>query len=90
MPTVWIPALLRRMTNDQESVQVPGQTLREVIANLDAKFPGIQARLCDGDDVRLGLAVVINDQVVRGGLSEVVKDGSEIHFIAGIAGGTLR
>jgi sulfur-carrier protein len=87
MPTVWIPALLRSLTHNRDTVQVSGHTLREVIADLDAKFPGIQARLCDGDELRMSLAAVIDDQVVRGGLSEPVNEESEIHFVAGIAGG---
>jgi sulfur-carrier protein len=90
MPTVWIPALLRHLTNDQETVHTSGRTLREVIADLDAKFPGIQTRLCNGDELRMSLAAVIDDQVVRGGLSEPVNEGSEIHFVAGIAGGATE
>ena len=87
MPTVWIPALMRDVTHQQESVHVVGQTVREVIEALDAKFPGIQARLCQGDAIRAGLAVVIDGQAARGGLSEAVGAGSEVHFIPAIAGG---
>lgn len=88
MPTVWIPALLRSFTKDQASIHVTGSTLREVIDALDAKFPGINTRLCDGDQVRAGLAVVIDTQVARGGLSEAVQETSEVHFIPAIGGGS--
>jgi molybdopterin synthase sulfur carrier subunit len=88
MPTVWIPALLRHLTNDQESVQVPGTTLHEVIDALETKFPGIKSRLCKDDKVRPGLAIVIDGQVVRGGLSEAVQENSEVHFIPAVAGGS--
>lgn len=87
MPTVWVPALLRHLTGDQESIPVAGATLREVIDALDGKFPGIKARLCQGDGLRPGLATVIDGQVVRGGLSEPVEEGSEVHFIPAVAGG---
>ncbi|MBI3821623.1 MAG: MoaD/ThiS family protein [Planctomycetes bacterium] len=87
MATVWIPALLRSFTNQSESIQVPGATLGELIDALEAKFPGIKARLCDGPDIRPGLAVVIDTQIARGGLSEVVQENSEVHFIPAIAGG---
>jgi sulfur-carrier protein len=87
MPTVWIPALLRNLTQGQQTVQVPGLTVREVIDALDAKFPGIKARLCQDDQLRPGMAVVIDTQVARGGLSEAVQDTSEVHFIPAIAGG---
>ena len=87
MPTVWIPALLRHLTDGQESVRVPGATLGEVIDQLDAKFPSIKARLCQGEDVRPGIAVVIDAQMARAGLSESVRDKSEIHFIPAVGGG---
>lgn len=87
MPTVWIPPLLRSLTAGQESVQVAGATLRETIDALDARFPGIKARLCQGDAMRPGLSVVIDGQVSRGGLSEAVQENSEVHFIPAIAGG---
>jgi sulfur-carrier protein len=88
MPTVWIPALLRHLTHEQESVQVPGTTLREAIDALDIKFPGIKARLCQGDSVRPGMAVVIDTQMARAGLSESVSENSEVHFIPAVAGGS--
>jgi molybdopterin synthase sulfur carrier subunit len=90
MPTVWIPAMLRHLTDDQESVAVAGQTLREVIDALESKFPGINARLCDVDNIRAGLNVVIDGQIARGGLAEAVGDTSEVHFISAIAGGQSR
>ena len=42
MPEVWIPSLMRRLTDGLEQVQVPGETIREVIENLEAKFSGDQ------------------------------------------------
>ena len=87
MPTVWIPALLRPLTAGQASVQAAGSTVREVIDALDAKFPGIKAKLFQGDNVRPGLSIVINGQIARGGLSEAVQEASEVHFIQAIAGG---
>ena len=87
MATVWIPALLRQLTSDQQSVQVAGATLREVIDALDAKFPGIKAKLCPNDQMRPGLAVVVDGEVARGGLSEAVGENSEVHFIPAVAGG---
>ena len=89
MPTVWIPALLRHLTHDQESIAVPGASLRAVIDALEARYPGIKARLIHGDDLRPGLAVVIDTQVVRGGLAEAVGENSEVHFIPAIGGGSV-
>jgi sulfur-carrier protein len=87
MPVVWIPSLLRPLTQGQETVRVPGATLREVIDQLDARYPGIRVRLCDGDELRPGVAVAIGTQVARLGLAEVVDEESEVHFVPAISGG---
>jgi len=58
-----------------------------VIEALERKYPGIRARLCDGDAIRPGLSVVIDAQVSRAGLSETISENSEVHFIPAIAGG---
>ena len=87
MPTVWIPSLMRNLTAGQETVQVGGATVREVIDALDAKFPGMKARLCENDHLRPGLAIVIDTQVARGGLAESASETSEVHFVPAIAGG---
>jgi molybdopterin synthase sulfur carrier subunit len=87
MPTVWIPALLRPLTRQQESVQVSGATLAEVIDALDRQFPGVKDRLCQGGELRPGLAVVVDTQVIRTGLSQAVDEKSEVHFVPAIAGG---
>ena len=88
MPTIWIPPLLRKFTDEKESIQVAGTTLREVIDALEAIYPALQSRLCQGDQVRPGLSIVIDGQVVRGGLSEPVNENSEVHFIPAIGGGS--
>jgi len=88
MPTVWIPATLRALANQQETVRVGGATIREVIEQLDAQFPGIQARLCDGDSLRRGLVVAIDTEVSRAGLGQAVEENSEVHFLPAIGGGT--
>jgi molybdopterin converting factor small subunit len=86
MPRVFVPALLRHLANDQESIEVPGATVRELINALDVRFPGIKARLGEGDNLRPGLAVVIDSQVAHG-LDAPVAETSEVHFIPAIAGG---
>ena len=88
MPVVWIPPPLRRLTNDQETVRVAGNSVKEVIDQLETQFPGMKERLCDGDALRPGLAVVIDTQVSRAGLSQQVDEASEVHFVPAIGGGS--
>ncbi len=86
MPVVWIPATLRALTN-QETVLVAGKTVREIIEELEVQFPGIKARLCQGNELRAGLVVAINSDVSREGLDQSVGDDSEVHFLPAIGGG---
>ena len=56
MPLVWVPALLQDLSHGQARVTVPGSSVRQVIENLDALYPGFKDRLlengiiCRADD----------------------------------------
>ena len=87
MPTVFIPPLLRRLTDDRQSVQVEGTTLREVVDALEARYPGVREKLCHDDEVRPELSVSIGDNLISHGLAEPVPPNSEIHFLPALGGG---
>jgi molybdopterin synthase sulfur carrier subunit len=87
MPRVWIPPLLRDLTGGQESVIVPGARVREIIDQLDQLHPGIKDRLCDSNGLRPGIAIIVDTQVTRLGLSQPVGPDSEVHFLPAIGGG---
>ena len=87
MPEVHIPAMLRELTGDRSTVEAAGATVREVIEDLERRWPGIRDRLTDGDRLRSNLAVAIDGEVSPLGLREAVEPSSEVHFIAAIKGG---
>jgi molybdopterin synthase sulfur carrier subunit len=87
MPVVWVPSLLRDLTGGLETVAVPGATVGQVIDNLERLYPGIRARLCDGESLRPGIAVAIGTDLARLGLLQPVYEASEVHFLPAIAGG---
>jgi molybdopterin synthase sulfur carrier subunit len=87
MPTAVIPALLRKFTNGQERVTVRGHNVREIIADLDRRFPGIASHLMEGDDLKPSIAVSVDGEISPGGLIEAVGEGSEVHFLPAIGGG---
>jgi molybdopterin synthase sulfur carrier subunit len=58
-----------------------------VVEALEAKFPGIRGRLCDGDTLRPGIAVAVDTQVTRLGLAQPVSAESEVHFLPAVGGG---
>jgi sulfur-carrier protein len=87
MPVVWIPSLLRDLTGGRETVTVAGANVRQLIDALERSYPGIKVRLCDADGLRPGIAVAVDTQVSRRGLSEPVGDQSEVHFLPAVSGG---
>jgi molybdopterin converting factor small subunit len=87
MATVWIPALMRDLTGGQGQVNVPGATVRQVIEALETIYPGVKARLCQGDQLDPAIAVSVDGRISRLGLSESVGEESEIHFLPAVAGG---
>ena len=89
MPVVGIPALLRDLTGGQKTLSVEGDTVRQVIENLEKHFPGIRARLCDGDRLRPSIAVVVDGQTSTLKLRQQVQEASEVHFVISISGGEL-
>jgi hypothetical protein len=44
MATVWIPPLLRELTGGESQVLASGNTIREIIEDLDIHYPGLMAR----------------------------------------------
>ncbi|RKU23634.1 molybdopterin synthase sulfur carrier subunit [Candidatus Poribacteria bacterium] len=87
MPVVAIPALMRNLTDGEDSVIISGATIREVINNLETRYPGTKAKLCDGDRIHPSIGVYINGVVSRVGMHERVDADAELHFLPAIGGG---
>lgn len=87
MPTVYIPASLRRFTSGAHSVQLDASNVRDLIDQLEAQYPGLRKRLCDGDRLRPGLAVAIDSRVYGHSLLETLPPDCEVHFVPTVSGG---
>ena len=87
MTTVWIPPPLQDLTGGRGQVEARGRTVRELIEDLEARFPGLRQRLCEEDRLRKGLAVSIDGAVAPEGLRARLQEDSEVHFLPAIAGG---
>ena len=87
---VRIPTPLRKLTDNQEVVQVEGANVREVLNSLETAFPGLKERICDEhDNIRRFVNVFVNDEDIRF-LQESdtpIKSGDEISIVPAIAGG---
>lgn len=89
--TVKIPTPLQKLTQNQAEVQVNASNLKELIDDLDKKFPGIKGRLYD-DQGKLHRFInfYVNEEDVRFLQQEEtpLKDGDEVSIIPAIAGGS--
>ncbi len=88
--TVRIPTTMRPLAGGSTSVQIEGATLAEVLANLDAAFPGFNDRLFDETGaLRKFVNVFVADDDVRylDGLNTAVPNGETVSIIPAVAGG---
>jgi molybdopterin converting factor small subunit len=85
--TVVIPSPLRRFSGGEERVDVEGSSLRQVFDNLGRLYPELRDRLVEGDDLRPGIAVAIDDEMTEDGLVASVGDGSTVHIMPAMGGG---
>lgn len=88
MATVAIPSLMQELTNGKEKATVEGNTIREVLNNLESIYPGFKARICDGDQIRPNIAVYVDGALTREGMRQQVSEDSQIHFLPAISGGS--
>lgn len=87
MPRVFIPPMLRRLTDGEQVVEVNGRSLREVIDGLEQRWPGVRDKLCADGQIKPGISVSIGDRIVSHGLASAVEPDGEIHFLPAIGGG---
>ena len=89
---VRIPTPLRKLTNNEELVEINAATIGEAITELQSRYPGIQERLVDDKgEVRRFVNVYVNDDDIRFMQKEAtpVKDGDTVSIVPSIAGGTF-
>ena len=88
--SVRVPTILRNYTGGAAEVSAEAGTLREVLAELDASYPGIAGRILDGSGhIRRFVNVYVGDEDVRfaEGLDTAVPAGAKVSVIPAVAGG---
>jgi molybdopterin synthase sulfur carrier subunit len=88
--TVRIPTPLRSIAKGHTDVQVKGDTVMDVVDDLERQFPGLRERLIDeGGELRRFVNIYVNQEDIRflGGKETALKDGDEVAIVPAIAGG---
>jgi molybdopterin converting factor small subunit len=84
---VRIPDPLRSYTDQQKIVDADGSTVAEILADLDARYPGIRFRMVDEQNrIRKHMKVFVNDESVRD-LNTKIVDRDEITIMQALSGG---
>ena len=81
MARVFLGSALQRFTGGVEEVEVEAATVRSLVAELDRLFPGL------GGQLRSGIAVAIDGEIIADAIYEPVPEDAEVHFLPAIGGG---
>jgi molybdopterin synthase sulfur carrier subunit len=88
--TVKIPTPLRKLTNNETSVDAVGKTIEQIVESLDSTYPGMRERLIDDNgDLRHFVNIYLNGEDIRyiDGLKSTVSDNDELSIVPAVAGG---
>jgi molybdopterin synthase sulfur carrier subunit len=87
---VRVPTPLRRLTNNQDKVEVEASTIAEFIDGMEEAYPGIKERLMDeSGQLRYFVNIYLNGEDVRflQGVDTATQSGDEISIVPAVAGG---
>ena len=84
---VRIPTPLRSYTAGAAVVEGTGASVGEVLADLDARYPGLRFRMVDEQErVRPHMKVFVNDEAVRE-LATPIGPADEVTIMQALSGG---
>jgi MoaD family protein len=89
---VRIPTILRNYTGGAKVVEGSGDTLSELLSDLDARHSGLRGRLVtDEGGLHRFVNVYVNDEDVRflGALDTKLSDGDTVTILPAVAGGAF-
>jgi MoaD family protein len=87
---VKLPTLLRKHAGGQARVEAEGATLRELLKDLESRYPGITKNVVTEDGgLHRFINVYVNDEDVRylGSMETGLKDGDTVSLLPAVAGG---
>ena len=87
MAIVFIPPQLRDLTSGAAQAEVQAQSVRQAIDALEARYPGIKARLCKDDELAPGLQASVDQAMTTRSLRTPLRPDSELHFLPAFGGG---
>lgn len=87
---VKLPTILRPRAGGEAAVDGTGSTLRDVLRDLESRYPGLTAGVVSDDGgLHRFVNVYVNDEDVRytGALDTQLRDGDTVSILPAVAGG---
>jgi len=88
--TVKIPTIFRPEVGGRPNVEADGRTLRDVLEDLDRRYPELKGRIFSEDGgLRRFVNLYVNDEDVRylAWLDTRVEEGDTVSILPAVAGG---
>ncbi|MDP9329222.1 MAG: MoaD family protein [Actinomycetota bacterium] len=88
--TVKLPTILRKHAGGEAKVPAEGDTLSDVLSDLETRYPGITKNVLSEDGgLHRFINVYVNDEDVRylGSLETSLKEGDTVSILPAVAGG---
>jgi MoaD family protein len=87
---VKLPTILRKHVGGEPQVDAEGATLRDLLPDLEARYPGITKNIVAEDGgLHRFINVYVNDEDIRylGSLETAVGEGDTVSILPAVAGG---
>lgn len=85
--TVIIPAALWNYTKNASEVEVAGSSVREAMAEMERRFPGIRHRVIDeSDQIRTHIKFFVNADLAKT-IDTPVRPNDEVTIVCALSGG---
>ncbi len=78
---------MQKLSDGQSRLEIEGATVRQIVNNLEAQYPGFMDRLAEDGRIKGNISVAIDGEITPLGMLEKVGEHSEVHFLPAIAGG---
>ncbi len=88
--TVKVPTIFRAQTGGSPSVEASGRTLRDLLDDLDVRYPGLKGRIVDDEGgLHRFVNLYVNDEDARylASLDTTVQEGDTVSILPAVAGG---
>ncbi|MBI5253588.1 MAG: MoaD/ThiS family protein [Euryarchaeota archaeon] len=89
MVTVRLATPLRKFSDGKPEITADGETLQEVIENINAKSPGFADRIIENGEIKRFVNIYVNNEDVKMGKGLATKIGKNdiISILPAVSGG---